>query len=212
MDRDQTLTSSIFYVYKNALYVNVTSRCPCACRFCIKFSWDYKFRGYDLKLADDPSIERVLSEIPADLKEFDEVVYCGYGEATYRLSDMPVFSSAFRKRGARRIRLNTIGLGNLIHGRDIVPELRPYVDAVSVSLNTLDPQKYIELVRPLPEYREKALESAKAFCRSCVKHIPETTLTTLDHPDFNAKAVEEFAVSIKAKFNLRAYLSEHEER
>ncbi len=197
---------AISYVYKNALYINSTSRCPSACKFCIKFSWDYRYRGSNLKLPADPSIEEILASVPSDLTPFEEVVYCGYGESTYRLADLPALSHAFRKRGAHRIRMNSIGLGNLIHGRDIAPELSPVVDAISISMNTMDPQRYLEMVRPLPEFRSRAFESAQEFCASCVKHIPDTTLTSIDAPEFDAPAVERFARKIGAQFRLRPYL------
>lgn len=201
---------SIGYVYKDGLYLNTTSRCPSACRFCIKFSWEYKYRGYDLKLPKDPSIEKIFRELPADLQGFREVVYCGYGESTYRLADFPTLSSELRRRGARHIRLNTIGLGNLIHGRDIVPELSPYIDSISISLNTMDPQKYVDLVRPLPEYRDRALASAQDFCRSAARTITDTTVTSVDSPEFEPEKVEAFARSIGAKFRRRPYLDGYE--
>ena len=41
-----------------------------------------------------------------------------------------------------------LGLGSLVNGRNIVPELRGAVDAVSVSLNTADPMQWEALHRP----------------------------------------------------------------
>lgn len=204
------MLATISYPYKNGLYINMTSRCPAACRFCIKFSWEYKFRGYDLKLPKDPPVQEILDSVPKDLSSFQEVVYCGYGESTYRLSDMPQLSSEFRRRGSKRIRLNTIGLGNSIHKRDITPDLGRVVDAVCISLNSLDLKTYEEVVRPLPEYREGAVESVKEFCRLSVKNIPDTTITTVDMSEFDAKKVEAFAKSIGARFLLRPFLDEGE--
>ncbi len=210
--RKKLESPSLAYVFKKALYLNTTSRCPSACRFCIKFSWSYKFHGYELKLPKDPTVPELLNAIPNDLRPFDEVVYCGYGESTYRLADLPALSEALRKRGARRIRLNTIGLGNLIQGRDIAQDLSKVVDAVCISLNTTDPVAYLDLVRPLPEYKNQALTSVQEFSRSCVKWIPDTTITTVDMPDIDAKSVETFAKSIGAKFRLRPFLDEYEDQ
>src|SRR5437870_3788448 len=123
-------THVISYVYQNGLYINSTSRCPSACKFCIKFSWDYQYRGSNLKLPHDPSVEEILNSVPENLSPYQEIVYCGYGESTYRLADMPALSRTFRERGARHIRLNSIGLGNLIHGRDIAPDLASVVDSI----------------------------------------------------------------------------------
>lgn len=209
--KTETKAPAICYPYQNRLYINATSRCPSACSFCIKFSWDYQFRGHDLQLSGDPTVDQVIAALPADLSAFHEVIYCGYGESTYRLADMPAMSAAFRARGAKRIRLNTIGLGNAIHKRDIAADLKPVVDAVSISMNTMDPVKYVELVRPIPEIRATAFESAKAFARSCAKMIPDTTLTSVDRPDFDPTGVERFAAEIGAKFRLRPYLDDYEE-
>ena len=41
-----------------------------------------------------------------------------------------------------KVRLNTNGLGNLYHKRNIVPELAKVVDSVSISLNAPTAEKY----------------------------------------------------------------------
>jgi len=207
----KSMFATISYTFKNGLYINMTSRCPSACRFCIKFSWGYKFHGYDLKLPNDPPVQEILASIPLDLSTFNEVVYCGYGESTYRLSDLPELSADFRRRGAKRIRLNTVGLGNSIHKRDITPDLSRVVDAVCISLNTMDPKQYEEVVRPLPEFKVEALESVKEFCRLCVRNIKDVSISTVDISELDTGKVEAFANSIGAKFLLRPFLDEYEE-
>ena len=121
---------SLVYSYKKGLYVNLTSRCPTACRFCIKFSWDYKYRGYNLKLPAEPAVADILAAA-GDVSPYEEAIFCGYGESTYRLAEMRELSAAFRAKGVSRVRLNTIGLGNLIHGRNIAPDLGQFLDTVS---------------------------------------------------------------------------------
>jgi TatD family-associated radical SAM protein len=208
----KTQEPALVYRYEDGLYVNLTSRCPTACKFCIKFSWDYKYRGYDLKLPGEPAVEEILAAAPADLSQFREVVFCGYGESTYRLKEMEQLSRAFRARGAKRVRLNTIGLGSLIHGRDIAPDLGRFLDAVSVSLNTIDPAKYVEVIRPLPEYRDKALPAVLDFIASCVKSVPDTTVTAVEGTAGDAAAVRRAAEERGAVFRLRPYLDDYEEK
>jgi TatD DNase family protein len=207
----KTLPVSLVYEYDGGLYVNLTSRCPTACAFCIKFSWDYKYRGHDLKLPNDPSVDDVLAAAPADLSRFREVVFCGYGESTYRLEDMKTLAAVFRQRGARRIRLNTVGLGNLIHGRNIAPDLT-FLDAVSISLNTVDPQRYVEIMRPRPEFREKALESVKEFIRECARVVPETVVTAVALPGVDVSGVQAVAESAGARYRLRPALDDYEDQ
>ena len=47
-----------------------------------------------------------------------------------------------------KIRVNTNGLGNLYHQRDIVPELAEVADVVSISLNAPTKESYMEITRP----------------------------------------------------------------
>lgn len=196
---------SLVYRYGKGLYVNLTSRCPTACRFCVKFTWNYDYRGFNLKLPADPSVREVLDAAPADLSPFEEIVFCGYGEGTYRMKEMEELSLAFRSRGARRVRLNTIGLGNLINDRDISPDLARFLDAVSISLNTVDPARYLDLMRPLTEYRGKALASVLEFIAACAGRL-ETTVTAVAGVSDDADAVRRAAESRGAKFLLRPFL------
>jgi TatD family-associated radical SAM protein len=199
---------SLVYRYGDGLYVNLTSRCPTACRFCIKFSLDYKYRGFNLKLPGEPSVKEILDAAPADLSVFREVVFCGYGEATFRIKEMEELAGAFRSRGAKRVRLNTVGLGNLINGRDVTPDLARFLDAVSISLNTVDPLRYEEIMRPLPEYRGKALASVLDFISACVGRVPETTVTAVEGTAPDADAVRRAAEERGARFVLRPFLAE----
>ena len=161
-----------------------------------------------MKLAGEPSVEEILKAAPEDLSGFREVVFCGYGEATYRVKEMEDLAGAFRARGAKRVRLNTVGLGNLIHGRDIAPDLARFLDAVSISLNTVDPLRYEEIMRPLPEFRGKALASALDFIAACVRGGLETTVTAVEGTAHDPDAVRRAAEERGARFVLRPFLAE----
>lgn len=202
-------TPSLVYEHDGGLYINLTRSCPTACTFCIKFSWDYKYRGHNLLLPQDPTVEAILAVTPAALGGYREIVFCGYGESTYRLTEMKTLTAEFRRRGARRVRLNTVGLGNLIQGRNIAPEL-VFLDAVSISLNTTDPATYVTIMRPRPEFRDKALESVKEFIRECVKAVPETTVTAVALPGVDASGVEAVARAAGAHYRLRPHLDDYE--
>jgi TatD DNase family protein len=81
------------------------------------------------------------------LDEFQEFIWCGYGEPTFRLDLIKEAASWLRSRGAK-IRLNTNGHAYLIHGRDVLPELAQSVDIVSISLNAPNASRYLDLCRP----------------------------------------------------------------
>lgn len=197
---------SFVYEYDGGLYINLTSRCPTACAFCVKFSWDYMYRGHNLKLPQDPTVEQILEQTPTDLSPFREVVFCGYGESTYRLAEMKTLAAAFRFRGARKIRLNTVGLGNLINGRDIASELGAFIDTVSISLNTVDPVQYVKIMRPRPEFRDRALDSVKDFIHACVRSVPETVVTGVELPGVDLSGVRAVAQSAGATYRTRPVL------
>ena len=65
----------------------------------------------------------------------------------------------------------------MINGRDILPEIAPYLDAISISLNAPTAEKYDELCRP--KY-EGAFDEMLRFAKSCKGVIPEITLSVVD--------------------------------
>ena len=94
-------------------------------------------KGYYLSLTREPSVEQIFQAI-GQPEGFDEVVFCGYGEPTLRLEVLKVIAARMKAKGAKRVRLNTDGLANLVYGRNIVPELAGLIDSISVSLNAPD--------------------------------------------------------------------------
>jgi len=195
---------ALVYRHGQGLYVNLTNRCPTACAFCIKHAWKMKYRGNDLALGRaEPEPGEVTELIRGEWARgaFKELVFCGYGEPTMRLGALLAVAGAV-KRGllapvpaGLKIRLNTNGLGSLVNGRDIVPELKGLVDSAHISLNTADPEQWLEMMRPAPEYAVEGFKSVLAFVRASVDAIPETAVTAIrgggaDLEKFSALAKE----------------------
>jgi len=130
---------TIAYPLKRGIYLNITNRCPTACRFCIKRILNWRFERWNFRLAGgEPSVAEILDAVSvvAKRKAFKEVVFCGYGESTFRLPEILEICRALRSRWPRAtLRLNTVGLGNLIWKRDIAADLAGALDAVAVSLH-----------------------------------------------------------------------------
>lgn len=101
---------------------------------------DWNVQGYELNLKGEPDVDALLNAA-GNLKEFKEIVFCGLGEPTIRLDTIVAVGKVLRARGAR-VRLNTNGLGNQYHGRDITPDLVGAVDVMSISLNAQDAATY----------------------------------------------------------------------
>jgi TatD family-associated radical SAM protein len=200
----------IAYPFKNGIYLNITNRCPTACRFCIKRALKWRFERWDFRLSGrEPSVARILSEIDAiaDDKDFSELVFCGYGESTYRLPALLAVCRAMRRRYPRaRLRLNTVGLGNLICGRDISGKLARALDAVSVSLNTADPKQWVRMHAPLAKFRRAGYAGCLDFIRGCVGAGLDTTVTAVALPGTDLAAVRSLVKTLGAKFRLRPAL------
>lgn len=212
----QPATATVVYRYRDGLYVNLTNKCPTACRFCIKFTWKMKYRGYDLKLrGHEPSVAEVLEAIETAARErpFSEVVFCGYGESTYRLADMLAVCAEFRRRWPKaKRRLNTIGLGDAINGRSISRELATGLDAVSISLNTADPKQWVHLMNPLREFKAGGFEAVKRFIRECATAIEDTTVTAVGQPEIDLNACRRLTEELGARWRERPWLDDYEDR
>ncbi len=213
----EVLKPSIVYRYKAGLYVNLTNRCPTACVFCIKNKWKMVYRERNLDLGGaEPDAETVTSLIKEEwaLAPFEELVFCGYGEPTMRLDALVAIAKAV-KRGALapvpaglRVRLNTNGLGGLVNGIDIVPRLTGLVDAVRVSLNTAEPAQWLAMMRPRPEYAQKAFDSVLEFVRGASGVIPETVVTAIKETGVDLEKFSVLAKELGAKPMIRAKLEE----
>jgi TatD family-associated radical SAM protein len=208
---------TLVYRYRTGLYVNLTNRCPTACSFCIKRKWKMGYRGNDLDLGGkEPGAADYAGSIRAawDRGPFDELVFCGYGEPTMRLAELAAIAKAVRSGALApvpaklRIRVNTNGLGSLINGRDIVPELKGLVDSVHVSLNTADPAQWLQLMRPSPAYAGNGFESAVGFASRAARELPEAVVTAIDGVGADLDKVRALAARIGAAFRARPLLED----
>jgi TatD DNase family protein len=112
-----------------------------------------------------------------DPKPYAEIVYCGLGEPMIRLDTLLETARALKAGGAR-IRINTNGHGNLIHGTDVTPRLLGLVDALSISLNYHDASLY---ERHCPStFGKRAFEGILDFARAAKAHVPQVTFTVVE--------------------------------
>lgn len=190
----------IAYPIRDSLYLNITNRCSNACVFCVRNHTDF-VKGHNLRLDHEPSYQEVIDSLD-NLKEHREVVFCGYGEPTMRLDLLKDIARYLKSQGASA-RLNTNGLGNLVHKRNIVPELVGLIDTASVSLNAEDGKKYEQLCRP--RFGENAFGQVITFVTECKKLLPRTVLTVLDMPEVDLKKCGQIARELGVEFRIRHY-------
>ena len=159
------------------IYVNMTNKCPCSCVFCLRQTKKQQ-ENNTLWLKDgEPSIEEVLELFSKyDLNIINELVFCGFGEPLERLEDVcAVIDSLKNTYPNLKVRLNTIGLANLIYGRDVTPELEGRFDTVSISLNAPDENEFLELTRSRYGIQYYAARLHTGLCADCTHLDVEMT-------------------------------------
>lgn len=205
------MESLIVYPYKDNLYINLTNRCPTRCTFCVKYKWHNRYRGYNLKLLSEPSANKVIQEIKSKfpLEKYKEIVFCGYGEPFMRLETLETVARWLKKNKVK-VRVDTIGLANLIYGRNILPEIKGLFDAISISLNAENEKKYLLLCRP--KYGKGTYQAVLDFARECKKYIPQVTLTAVTLPGVDLDRCRKIAEKLGVGFRVRPYLDRDENK
>ena len=199
---------TITYQVKQSIYVNLTNRCPCACRFCLRNNGAEVFGSGPLWLEREPTLEEVTASLDGwDYARFREVVFCGYGEPTERL-DVLLAAADHLKRldAAPRVRVNTNGLSDLVNGRPTAPLFAGKVDCLSISLNTDDAAEYLDLCRP--KFGAAAFPALLAFTREAAAVVPEVVMTVVDEPVTSIEKqarCRALAESLGARLRVRRY-------
>lgn len=170
---------TILYEVHDNLYVNLTNKCPCSCTFCLRQTRDHMENSGVLWLEREPSYEEVIAEFSKfDLNKYKEVVFCGFGEPTERIDVLLKVARYVKDTFNKPTRINTNGLGNLVCGSDITPELKGLIDTVSISLNTPNKERYHELVRS--RFGDISYDAMLDFAKEAVKYVPNVVMTTVE--------------------------------
>ena len=196
---------TISYEVGNNLYLNFTNKCPCACTFCIRNNSDGAYGSDPLWLEHEPTMEEITADLDSrDIAKYDEIVFCGFGEPTERLDAILAAAEYLRKRpGCPALRLNTNGLGDLVNGRNIAPELCKALDTISISLNASNEESYNYRCRP---GFEGAYQAMLDFVKECKGHIPEITVTVVDIiPDTEIKECRRIAEELGVNYRVRIF-------
>ena len=157
--------------------------------------------GYYLGLSEEqePSAAEVISAI-GDPARYKEVVFCGYGEPTIKLEELKEVARWVKSRGGRT-RLDTIGHGSLLHGRDIAPELAGAIDTVSMSLNAPTREQYEKIVRS--DWPDRAFDAALDFARSASSNGIKVIMSVVRLPTIDVDQCRLIAEQTGAEFRIR---------
>ena len=201
---------NLLYFLDGKPYINMTNACSNACVFCVR---DQKEDVQGAKLwldQDSTSAKDVIEQIEAKkdiISKQDEIVFCGYGEPLIKINEVVEISKYLKENFPNlKIRINTNGHANAIHKRNVAPELAPYVDLISVSLNGENEEVYNKVSNPKIE---NAYEEVKRFIRSCVEEKIKTVASIVsDVPNYpvDVKRCETIAKSLGAKFRNREFI------
>lgn len=154
--------------------------------------------------------EDVISQIEEKKAEIkDEITFCGYGEPLCKYNEVIKIAKYIKDTMPDiKIRINTNGHGNFIAGRNIVPELAPLVDSVSISLNAQNEKLYNEISKP---GFEGAYQAMLDFAKNCIEEKIDTTLSIVSgfkseiYP-INVEECEKIAKNLGAKFRNREWI------
>lgn len=164
---------------KRGLYINLTNRCNNDCPFCLR---EKKIMSAEntLWLDSEPTadeVKKALDAAPLDI--VTEIVFCGFGEPTIRLSELLELLKYVKKiRPQIPTRLNTNGLGNLEHGRNIESEFENILDTASISLNAATAERYLQITRS--KFGLQAYAAMLDFAQNIKNYVPNVILTVVD--------------------------------
>ncbi len=169
---------SVIYDYFGGLYINLTNRCPCHCEFCIKNYANALGTADSLFLDREPTVEEVKAQLREwDVSAYDEIIFCGYGEPTERLEDMLAIARHIKACYGKPVRLNTIGLADLRWGRPTAQDLKGIFDAVSISMNEADAEKFNALCHP--EFGLGSYDAMLQYIRDVKKYVPNVAVSVV---------------------------------
>lgn len=206
-----TEEQNLVYLLGEKIYINLTNKCTNECLFCIRTLKD-DVCGSNLWLKNDSvSAEEVMSQLKDLKKDETEIVFCGYGEPTLKLEILKEVAKFIKENYKDvKIRLNTNGHANVIHKRNIIPELIGLVDEISVSLNASSEEMYRELTQP-NLICENVLDEVMDFIKKSVDAGILTVASVVSgykDYDIDVNACEKLAHNLGAKFRVREWLEQ----
>lgn len=196
------------YTLDGNLYINLTNKCSNGCDFCVRNEKTSYYGNYLWLRHGDPTTEKVISAAKGmgDLSRFNEVVFCGFGEPTYKVAEMLSLCDYFHEKGLKT-RLNTNGQGNLINKRDITADLKGKIDFVNISLNASCVEKYQPICRS--QFGEAGFEGLIEFAKLCRKRGVACRFSIVDCiGEAEIEACKRLAESVKIPLYVRKYITD----
>ena len=203
---------NLVYFVNSKMYINLTNLCTCKCVFCIR-DLNPTVEGVDMHL---DNFKANADEVIENIKRLsdkigNEIVFCGYGEPMLELESMKKIAQ-FIKTNYKNvaIRVNTNGHANLVHKRDVVPELKGLVDTFSVSFNADNAEDYKKITNCAFD-AEVGFKGMQDFIKSAVDNGIKTYATVVvgyEGTNIDVEKCNQIVTSLGATFRIREYLNE----
>ena len=206
--KEENRKDTYVYTLDGNLYINLTNKCSNGCDFCVRNERSSYYGNYLWLRNGDPTVDKVIAAAKGygDLTRFKEVVFCGFGEPTYKVAEMVALCDYFHEKGLKT-RLNTNGQGNLINKRDIVPDLKGKIDFVNISLNASCVEKYQPICRS--QFGESGFSGLIEFGKLCRKNEIPCRFSIVDCiGEEEVEACKRLAESVKIPLYVRKYITD----
>ena len=183
----------LYTLYKNAyrdisylekpinekFYINITNKCPCSCTFCLRQTKEM-LENNSLWLKEDPTSTQIICELKKyDLTLVPEIIFCGFGEPLENIDVVCEVAKYIKDTYPNiHIRVNTNGLGNLVHNKDITPSLKGLIDTISISLNASNKEEYLKVTRS--RFGIGSFDAMLEFARLSKTDVPNVVLSVVD--------------------------------
>ena len=195
---------SIVYDYFGGLYINMTNKCTNRCEFCIRNFTPRLGDADSLVLKVDPTVDEVKEELRRwPVRQYGEVVFCGYGEPTERLPELLDVARFIKAKWGKPIRINTNGLADLIWGRQTAPDFEGIIDSVSVSMNESDDESYNALCHP--RFGEGSYDAIIKYIKDVKQYVPHVAASVVGgtlspaHQEICRRRAEELGIEFKVR-------------
>lgn len=171
---------TITYEFEGSLYVNFTNQCCNDCVFCLRNNHDDVNGEDNLWLDHEPTLDEIKADFGRrDMSKYQWVVFCGYGEPLMRFETCINTARWLKETYPNiKIRINTNGLANMLEKRDVTPRFEGIIDALSISLNAPNKEKYNLICRSV--FGADAFEGLLDFATKAKEYVPSVTLSIVD--------------------------------
>ncbi len=202
--------NNLVYFVNSKMYINVTNLCTCKCLFCLR-DITSEVEGVNMWIDKQSAKAENIIDILKEKSDLigNEITFCGYGEPLIELETVKEVAKFIKSNFPNvKIRVNTNGHANLIHKRNVVPELKGLIDSFSVSLNAQNAKLYKKITRCCFD-AEVGYNGMLDFVKELIKENIDTTMSVVSgfkKARIDIQVCENIAQSLGAKFRIREYL------